>query len=153
MAALAMIASTTGPVESSSSSPVTTSTATTCSGIGRSSSGAVEVLGDEPAQAGVGDEVGARPEEAEQAAERVEGEDLAAPDPAPDRGQLVGGIDGLRAGRDERAVNGPGGGRDDQVGLDAALIQRAQHADLDRAEPGAAGEDEGASEDFRDMVG
>ena len=37
MAALAMTASTTDPVESSSSSPVTTSTATTCSGIGSSS--------------------------------------------------------------------------------------------------------------------
>ena len=122
-------------MESSSSSPVITSTATTCSGIGSSSSSlALEVLGDESAQARVRDEVGARPEEAEQAAERVEREDLAAPDMAPDLGERVDRLDGLRPCGDERAVDGPGGGGDDQVRRDAALVERAQHADLDRAQ-------------------
>ena len=87
--------------------------------------------------------MGARSEEAEQAGERVDGEDLAAPDMAPDLGERVDGLDGLRPRGDERAVDGPGGGCDDQVGLDAALVEGAQHADLNRAQPGAAGEDEG----------
>jgi hypothetical protein len=43
-----------------------------------------EVFGDEPAQARVRDEAGARPEEAEQTADRVDGEDLPAPDTAPE---------------------------------------------------------------------
>jgi hypothetical protein len=76
----------------------------------------VEVFGDEPAQARVRDEVGARPEEAEQTAERVDGKDLAAPDVAPDLGERLDGLDGLWPRGDERAVDGPGGGCDDQSG-------------------------------------
>jgi len=93
----------------------------------------VEVPGDEPAEPGVRHEVGAC---AEKAAEGVEREDLAACDVAPDRRQLVGGVDGLLAGGDERAVDRPGGRGHDQVGRDAALVEGAQHADLDRAQPG-----------------
>ena len=101
-----------------------------------------EVLGDEPTQSGVRHEVGAGAEKAEQAAERVEREDLAALDVVPDRCQVVGGVDGLLPAGDERAVDRPGRGGHDQVGLDAALVEGPQHADLDRAQPGAAGEDE-----------
>jgi hypothetical protein len=79
MAALTITASTTGPVERSSSSAVTTSTATTCSGIRSSSSrwcltsvsrGAA-VRHREPCQRAS--------QEVEQAADRVEREDLSAP--------------------------------------------------------------------------
>ena len=74
-----------GRCESRSSSPVMTSTATTCSGIGSSSSALVlDVACDQPAQAGVGDQVVAGAEEAEQPGERVEREDLSAPQSAPD---------------------------------------------------------------------
>ena len=73
----------------------------------------------------------------------LSGEHLAAPDVLPDLGQLVGGVDRLLAGRDEGAVDGARGGGDEQVGRDASLIERAQHPDLDRAESGTAGEDEG----------
>ena len=100
------------------------------------------VVGHELPQAGIGDEVSARPEEAEQAAERVQREDLGAPYLAPDHGQLVGGLRGLRAGGDDAPLLARRG-RDDQVRLDVALIEGAQHADLDRAEAGATGENEG----------
>ena len=37
----------------------------------------------------------------------------------------------------------PNGGADDQVGRDAALVERAEHACLDRSQAGPAGKDEG----------
>ena len=100
------------------------------------------VLGDQTAQARFGHEVIARSEEAEQAAERTKWKHLPAPDAAPDLGQLVGCLNRLRTRRDERAIDRADGGADDQVRDDAALIQRAQHADLYRPEARAPGEDE-----------
>ena len=80
IAELARTALSTGPRERRSSSPLMTSTATTCSGIGISSKLVVlDVAGDQSPQAGIGDEVVAGAEEAEQPGERVQREDLPAP--------------------------------------------------------------------------
>src|SRR5215218_10173848 len=81
-------------------------------------------------------------EETEQAGERVEREDVAATQRAPDGRQLVGGRNSLRARGDEGSVERARGRADDQVRADVALVERAQHADLDRAEAGASREDE-----------
>src|SRR5215218_1870008 len=81
-------------------------------------------------------------EETEQAGERVEREDVAATQRAPDGRQLVGGRNSLRARGDEGSVERARGRADDQVRADAALVERTEHADLDGTEAGTAGEDE-----------
>ena len=90
-------ASSSGPRERRSSSPLITSTATTCSGIGICSSRRARRGDDQPPQAGIGDEVVAGAEEAEQPGERVEREDLPATQAAPDVRQGVRRRDGLRS--------------------------------------------------------
>jgi hypothetical protein len=104
---------------------------------------ALDVALEQPPQARLGDEMIARADEAEQARERVERERLSAAQPAPDVAERVGGRRGLRTGGDERAVQCPGGRAHDEVRDDLALVERAQHPDLDRAERRAAREDEG----------
>ena len=47
-----------------------------------------------------------------------------------------------RVAGDQRAVEGADAGAEDEVGGDAALEERPQHADLDRAEDAAAAEHE-----------
>ena len=71
---------------------------------------APDVIADEAPQARTGHEVGTCPEEAERAAEGVEGKDLAAPYVAPDGGELVGRLHARRAGRDECPDDRPDGG-------------------------------------------
>jgi hypothetical protein len=102
----------------------------------------LEVAGDQLAQAGGGDEMVTRAEEAEQPCERVQREHLPAFQVAPDGGERVGSGDGLGPGRDERAVHRAGGRPDDQVRRDATLGQGPQHAGLNRAEAGAPRENE-----------
>ena len=96
----------------------------------------LDVACDQLAQAGRRDKVIARAEEAEQPGERVQREDLPAPQVAPDGGERVGGLHGLGSRGDERAVHRAGRRPDDDVGDDAALVEGVQHPDLDRAEPG-----------------
>ena len=108
MAALGMTASRIGPFESSSSSPVTTSTATTWSGTDVPRAATLEVSSYQPPEAGVGNKVIARAKEAEQSAERIERKDLSAAHPGPDSGQIVGRVDGLGPGGDERSVDRAG---------------------------------------------
>src|SRR5215212_9330666 len=81
-------------------------------------------------------------EEPEQPRERVEGEDVAATQRAPDVRQLVGGLDRLRARGNEGSVERACGRTDNQIRADVALVERTQHADLDGTEAGTAGEDE-----------
>ena len=102
----------------------------------------LHVLGDQPPKSRFRHQMVAGSKEPEQAAERVGREDLAAPQIAPDRRELVRRRDGLRARRHERAVERTGRGADDDVRADAVLVEDAQHAHLDGAEPGTAGEDE-----------
>ena len=73
------------PWDRRTSSPVTTSTATTCSGIGSSSSSSCSTWrAIRRRRPDVRDEMVARPEEAEQPGDRVEREDLPAAQIAPD---------------------------------------------------------------------
>ena len=104
----------------------------------------LNVLGHEPAEAGVGDEMGARTEEAQQAGQGVERKNLSAVQSSPDGAELIGRIGHRWALCDEGPIDRAGGGRHDQVGLDPMLVQRAQHADLDGSEAGATGEDKGS---------
>jgi hypothetical protein len=93
----------------------------------------LEMALEEPAQAAVGNQVIAGPEEAHEAAQRVERKDLPATEPAPHSRQLVRGLGCLRSGSNECAVQGPDRGSDDQVRRELAFVERTQHADLDRA--------------------
>jgi hypothetical protein len=53
----------------------------------------LDVVCEQPAQARVGHEVGACTEEPEEAGDRIEGKDLAAPDLSPDGAERFGGLD------------------------------------------------------------
>jgi len=66
-----------------------------------------DVLGQQVAQAGGGDQVVARPEKAEQSQQRVQREHLGASGASPARRQLVGGGHRRRVRCDERSVDGP----------------------------------------------
>jgi hypothetical protein len=87
-------------------------------------------------------EVAARAEEAEQARQRLEREDLAAAQAAPERGQVIDGLQRRSVRGDERGVHGPDRGPDEEVRADVALEQRTEHPDLDRTEAGASREHE-----------
>ena len=71
----------------------------------------LDMVFDQPAQAGVGYEVGACTEEPEEAGEGIQGEDLATPDLLPDGRERVGRLDGLGAAGDEGAVDDARRGR------------------------------------------
>jgi hypothetical protein len=85
----------------------------------------LEVAAQHPEHAGVGHEVVASPDEADEAGHGVDGKDLGAAHASPHLGELVGRLIGLRAGRDEGPVERAGRGPDDEVGRDAVLVQRA----------------------------
>jgi hypothetical protein len=105
---------------------------------------AVDVPADQPVQARVGHEVVTRSEEAQQPDDRIQREDLPAPQPqlAPDPAQGIGRRDGLWPRRDERPIERTGRRPDDHVRSDAALVQGAQHPDLYRSQARPAREDE-----------
>ena len=103
----------------------------------------LDVALDQRAAGRTRDEMVTGADESEQAGERVERERLPAAQAAPDLPERVGGRDGLRPGRDERAVERAGRRPDDEVRRDAALVEGAEHPDLDGAEARSAGEDEG----------
>src|SRR5450759_4784502 len=83
-----------------------------------------------------------RAEEPEQTDQWVQRKDLPASQATPDLTQGIGGLDGLIARGDVRAVERTGRRANDQIWRHPALIQGAQHADLDRCEAGATGENE-----------
>jgi hypothetical protein len=103
---------------------------------------AVGVLLDQPSQRAARHEIPAGAEEAEEAGERLDGEHLAAPDAPPQRRELLDGLAVELAAREERAVDGADGRPDDDVGPDLVIGERAQHADLDRAEARTSRQDE-----------
>lgn len=55
----------------------------------------------------------------------------------------VGNLDGMESRGDEGAVERPGGHANDQVPGKHSLVQGAQQPDLDRADAGPSGENEG----------
>jgi hypothetical protein len=73
---------------------------------------------------------------------RAQREDVAAAQPAPDRGQFLRGGCGGGPGGEERGVQGVGRGADEQVRRDAALVQGMDHPGLHGAQGGAAGQHE-----------
>ena len=144
IAALARIASTASPSDSSTSSPLPTSVATTCNGIG----GVLEplerdVFADEPAQRAVGAQRRREPEDGGAQPDRLEREHVAAAQPRPDRGETVqrGFADAVPG--DVGGVEGADGGADQQVGFDASGGERLEHADLDRSQAPTARQHEG----------
>jgi len=70
--------------------------------------------------------------------ERVGGEDLRPAQAKPDTLQLVGSLDILWARGDKGRVDRADRGANEQIGFDAALVKRGQHAGLTRPEAGAA---------------
>lgn len=103
----------------------------------------LQVARDELPQRLAEHEMVARPGEAEEPGERTEREHLAAPQAAPQLTECIRGGDRLRTRRDERPVECARRCPDDEVRRDTALIEDAQHAHLDRAQAGTAGEHEG----------
>ena len=87
-------------------------------------------------------QAGAPAEEAQQALDHRDGEDVGPTEPAPDRREALHAAGVRRAGV-VRRVDGADGGSDHEVGPDAALDQDLQHAHLDRAEAASTREDEG----------
>jgi hypothetical protein len=89
-------------------------------------------------QTGIGHEVAPRAEQPKCTAQRVEREDLAAMQSAPDVRELVRGLDRLGTLGDEGTVECTGRGPDDEIGHDSPLVEGLKHAHLDRPETGAA---------------
>jgi hypothetical protein len=89
-----------------------------------------------------GDQVVAPPGQAAEQRGRAQREDVAAAQPAPDRGQFLRGGCGGGPGGEERGVQGVGRGADEQVRRDAALVQGMDHPGLHGAQGGAAGQHE-----------
>lgn len=83
-----------------------------------------------------------RAEEAEQTGQWVQRTDLPASQATQDLTQGIDGLDGLIARGDVRTIERTGRRANDQIWRDPALIKGAQHADLDRSEAGATGENE-----------
>src|SRR5438876_100983 len=108
---------------------------------------AVGVPADQPPQRTVGDQVLARAEEAEEAGHWLEREHLAAPDAEPQLSELVNALRGEVAPCEERAVDGADRGADQQVRANAFVDERSEHADLNRAQAGAARKHEGDAHD------
>jgi hypothetical protein len=104
---------------------------------------AFDVTRDQTPQPRLGDEVVAGAKEAEQARDRVDREHLPATQAAPDTREALSGRSCLRAGGDVGAIERASGRAHDQIGRDVALVERTQHADLNRSQARSAGEDEG----------
>jgi hypothetical protein len=104
---------------------------------------AAHVAQHEPAQPGDRDEVRPRAGHGEHPGERRDREHVAPAHLEPQRGELVDRLRREVARGDERAVDRADRRADDDVRADAVVGERAEHADLDRAEARAAGEDEG----------
>jgi hypothetical protein len=113
----------------------------------------LQVLCGEAPQRLVGNEMTAAVGQAADQGGDVDGEDVLAPQPAPDIRELLGRRDGLRSRGDVGRVERPGRRADERVRGDAALVEGAQHAGLHRAEAGAAGQDEGGARLRRDALG
>lgn len=103
------------------------------------------------AQAGVGDQVVAATEKAAQASDRSQREDRAAAKAAPhlSQGLEPGGIPPVGY---PGSVHGSYRGPDEQVGDDAGLLQRLQHAHVRRPQGGAAREHERGGHSGADPV-
>lgn len=100
-----------------------------------------EVVSDEVAQTGVGHEVASPAREPQEPEQGPGGEDVIAAESLPQACE-VGDPVGVGAAGDPRTVDGPDGGADDEVRLDAGFAQCQEHADLGGAERRAPGEDE-----------
>ena len=140
-AALASTESTAGPDDSSTSRPVSTSTATTCSGIGASSSRSNVTWRSISDRSGpVVEQAPAPAGEREQTAPGIGREHVGAVQPLPHLREVVDRRVGMTG--EPRPVERADRGADDHVGADAPLAQRGEHPDLDRAEARAARENE-----------
>src|SRR5207247_5672196 len=89
-----------------------------------------QALLDDAAKAPIGDQVVSTAEEGAQQGERAEREDIAARGRAPGGLETPRALDRLWVGRGEARVERARGRADEHVGLDAALIQRFEHAGL-----------------------
>src|SRR3989442_12057475 len=100
------------------------------------------MLAGELAETVIGDEVVVAARHSGDERTQSDREDVFAPKAAPDRPELVRGRHRLRAGGHESRIERARRSADQQVGDDAAFVQRAQHADLQRTETGSPRQDE-----------
>ena len=141
-AALASTDSTAGPDDSNTSRPVSTSTATTCSGIGASSSRANGTWRS------INERSGPRVERSSAAGRRTRADPGAGRagtrrcGAAPSTPVARSSIGRVGMPGQPRAVERADRGAHDHVRADSPLAQGGQHPDLDRAEAGAPRENE-----------
>ena len=108
----------------------------------------VELRDQRPAQRFRGVHGGAGARQLAQPGDGAGGEDLGGVRRAPQALQTVGDLS-RRAGGEHRAVDRADAGADDEIGADARVEKRAQHADLHRAEHSPAAEHDGGADAFR----
>jgi hypothetical protein len=92
----------------------------------------------QPAQASIGDKVVAPSAQPADEGAHTDRKDVLALQSAPDTCEVGSRLDGLPARRHEGRVQRAGGRSNEQIGGDPALVDRPQHADLNRRQAGAA---------------
>jgi hypothetical protein len=109
---------------------------------------ATELRGEGATQGFRGVRCGAGARELPQSGESAGGEDLGGVRRAPQCFQTIGDLR-RRAGREDRAVDRPHAGADHEIGADARVEERAEHADLHGTEHSPAAEDHRRADAFR----